>query len=215
MVDVLQSTVLSRPAATEPARWAAPQGSLNVEFTLYYRGPLKANRKPPEKHQLRQHFHKQLSVLWKQEPLCGVADPLLKSTDDLKPGEFNIVTEVGAYSFAPLVCSRLRLVAGISITLLRPEPPGTIVTQAGDIDNRLKTLLDALKMPSEAELPSRASPEPDEKPFFCLLEDDSLITKLSVDTDRLLDPAAAASEVVLLLRVETSKLVTIFKNLDL
>jgi len=30
--------------------------------------------------------------------------------------------------------------------------------------------------------------EPDEDPFFCLLEDDNLITSVSVTTDRLLIP---------------------------
>ena len=32
----------------------------------------------------------------------------------------------------------------------------------------------------------RLSIEPDENPFFCLVEDDSLITDVSVTTDRLL-----------------------------
>lgn len=186
-----------------------------MEFVLYYRGPLRANRRPPEKHQLRKHFHAQLSQLWRQNPLNGLADPLLKKPEELKPGEFSILESVGAFTFAPLVCSRLRLVTSLAVTMLRPEPPDTIVTQAGDIDNRFKTLLDALKMPSASEIPSGETPEANEEPFFCLLQDDSLITKLVVETDRLLDPSAQPSEVVLLLRVQTSKLVTIFKNIDL
>lgn len=186
-----------------------------MEFTLYYRGDLRSNARPPQKHELRRHFHRQLATLWQQKPLNGIREPLLKPTSDLKPGEFNILVGVAPFFFAPLVCSKLHLVAKLTITVLRPEPPGTIVTQAGDIDNRLKTLLDALKMPSAAELPSGAEPKADESPFFCLLEDDSLITKLSVETDRLLDSNAPPSEVVLLLHVETSKLVTIYKNIDL
>ncbi len=65
------------------------------------------------------------------------------------------------------------------------------------MDNRAKTLLDALKMPDdEAALPSSATPTADESPFSCLLEDDGLITKL--------EPVAQdPDEVVLLLRART------------
>jgi hypothetical protein len=55
---------------------------------------------------------------------------------------------------------------GTGITLLRPEAPGNIVTQGGDIDNRLKTLLDALKVPNLPNaLPTGAVPEADESPL--------------------------------------------------
>jgi hypothetical protein len=88
--------------------------------------------------------------------------------------------------------------------MLRPEPPGSILTQAGDIDNRLKTLFDALKVPAEPDaLPSNDNPKEDEKPFFCLLEDDNLITKISVETDRLLEQCSGPSEAVLLIHVTT------------
>ncbi len=40
-----------------------------MEFTLYYRGDLKANRGAKDKHTLRQHLHKQLKELWNQPPL--------------------------------------------------------------------------------------------------------------------------------------------------
>lgn len=88
--------------------------------------------------------------------------------------------------------------------MLRPEPPGSIITQAGDIDNRLKTLFDALKVPKEASaLPPNDDPQEGETSFFCLLEDDNLITKVSVGTDRLLDPCQSSSEVVMLIHVTT------------
>lgn len=52
----------------------------------------------------------------------------------------------------------------------------------GDIDNRLKTLFDALRLPNQTnELVGYDNPAPDENPFFCLLEDDSLITHVSVE----------------------------------
>jgi hypothetical protein len=78
----------------------------------------------------------------------------------------------------------MHLIAGIGIVLMRPEEPGSIVTRAGDIDNRLKTLLDSLRMPhNRSEIPADYVAGPDEEPFFCLLEDDNLISSLSVTSD--------------------------------
>jgi len=95
-------------------------------------------------------------------------------------------------------------VAGLKIPLLRPKPTGKIVTQSGDIDNRLKTLLDALKMPDPGSLPRGASPNSDESPFFCLLQDDNLITSLDVTTDRLLDSSSTIHyDLLLLVHVQT------------
>ena len=45
-----------------------------MEFTLFYRGPLKANRGSKEKQELRRHFHSQLKVLWQQPPLEDYQD---------------------------------------------------------------------------------------------------------------------------------------------
>jgi hypothetical protein len=95
------------------------------------------------------------------------------------------------------------LICELRIFLLKPEAPGSLVTQAGDIDNRLKTLFDALRVPTENEIPKDAKPEPDEDPFFCLLEDDSLIAKIEVDSDRLLRKTQKSTDVHLDIRVVT------------
>jgi hypothetical protein len=66
--------------------------------------------------------------------------------------------------------------------------PGSVIS-AGDLDNRIKTLIDCLKIPrSKNELPADVSPLADEDPFFVLLEDDNQVTGLKVETDMLLDP---------------------------
>jgi hypothetical protein len=92
-------------------------------------------------------------------------------------------------------------VASLEITMLRPEAPGHVITQGGDIDNRLKTLLDSLQVPKLDQLTSSDTPNSDETPFYCLVEDDNLITSLSVTTDRLLIRAASPNEVILLINV--------------
>jgi hypothetical protein len=80
----------------------------------------------------------------------------------------------------------MRLVCGLEILFLRPDQPGD-KGWAGDIDNRLETLLDALRIPEANEQYHLRKPDADEQPFFCLLEDDKLITKVSVETDQLLE----------------------------
>jgi hypothetical protein len=108
------------------------------------------------------------------------------------------------------------MIAKLQVFFLRPEAPGNLITQGGDIDNRLKTLFDALRMPRVvAELPTNDTPREGEDPFFCLLEDDALITEIDVKTDMLLDAAAKKSSAELLIRIETSAVAMSWSNMDL
>jgi hypothetical protein len=68
--------------------------------------------------------------------------------------------------------------AKLDILMLKPELPGQIIT-GGDIDNRLKTLFDALTRPRHGQdIPPNWTPAPDEQPLHCLLEDDALISSV-------------------------------------
>jgi hypothetical protein len=92
------------------------------------------------------------------------------------------------YRFAPLVCEDFSLLCSLDILFLRRDFPIGVVS-AGDLDNRVKTLIDTLRMPKGAnELKGYETPAPDENPFFCLLEDDDLVTSLTVESGMLLDP---------------------------
>jgi hypothetical protein len=92
---------------------------------------------------------------------------------------------VGNYRFVPIVTEELSLWCGIDILFLRPGQAGTIFS-SGDVDNRIKTVLDALKVPKPQDIGS-ASPLQNEEPFFCLLEDDGLVAQFSVETDEMLE----------------------------
>lgn len=187
-----------------------------MEFTLVYRGPLKAttrnNSRVDNKQEIRRWFHVQLKELWKQEPL-NKTDASLLQVDAGE--EKNLIHDIGGFQFVTLVSERICLVAELDILMLRPEAPGAIVTQSGDIDNRLKTLFDALKLPKGSELPKNDRPKDGETPFFCLLEDDNLITKLAVTTDRLLVPVTSTNDVELLIRVKTKATYVTWGNLVL
>jgi hypothetical protein len=80
------------------------------------------------------------------------------------------------YNFVPLARQEAMVIC---------SPPGSLIS-SGDIDNRLKTLFDALRMPKDKDEVGGNAPSVDEKPFYVLLEDDRLITHLSIETDTLL-----------------------------
>lgn len=156
------------------------------------------------KHDLRRHFHLQMRALWNEIPLCNFRGFL---DDPAKPTSINVLSPKHGFVFAPLVSEKLGLVAELELQLLWPQAPVAIITSGGDLDNRLKTLFDALKIPSEPTgLPKGALPGEEETPFFCLLEDDSLITRVTVETDRLLEPVGSPSQVVLFIRVRTRQI---------
>ena len=67
---------------------------------------------------------------------------------------------------------------------------------------------------NEGELPRGDAPGSGDDPFFCLLEDDALITKVSVDTHRLLEPNATSNDVQLFIHVTTKALVATYGNVD-
>jgi len=186
-----------------------------MEFTLIYQGSLKANGSVEDKQHIRREFHKQLAELWKQEPLSYMRDmDFLK--DNPPSDSTTIIQNVSSFRFAPLVCTKLYLVAELDIIFLRPESPGRIVTQGGDIDNRLKTLFDALRMPKETkEIPKGDCPKSGEDPFYCLLEDDNFIVKLAVKTDRLLSSSCGQSHVNLMIHVQTKALIATYANASL
>jgi hypothetical protein len=183
-------------------------------INLFYRGPLRSNGDARHKHELRMHFHDQLNTLWSQAPLDAerreAFSPPFKP--EASPGMVNkigetmfpsLVHNVGQYSFVPLVSTRLFAVVDLDITLLRPQSPGSIVSSGGDIDNRIKTLLDALALPDANQLNGIGPIS--QNPLLCLLEDDMLIHRITVSAEQLLEPLSDRSEVVTIVRVTTHR----------
>jgi hypothetical protein len=185
-----------------------PPKDCAMEFRLTYEGLLPSSGNNPhanEKHDIRKKFHLQLKKLWsehaglqslKHPPEFPVISPqsgmgvrffsgLSTSRIDYLAKQFGRAN----HHWVPLVTKDLSLWCGLDILYLRPGIPGQVL-RAGDIDGRMKTLFDALKMPWQlqdlGDYQNRPVP-PDENPFFCLLEDDSLVSQASIETDRLLE----------------------------
>jgi hypothetical protein len=174
-----------------------------MEFRLTYAGPLSATQgnevggraKRQHKHDIRKRFHPQLKQLREITPFLktgersGPSTFLLEESPD--PPRLDIESLAAKYgvdgwNFVPLVTEELNLICELDILLLRPQRPGKVIS-AGDLDNRLKTLVDALRIPKKGEGYADLPQESDEKPFHCLLADDSIISKVSIETDQLLE----------------------------
>ncbi len=174
-----------------------------MEFRLTYHGPLQSTQRDAigsqacprrdHKHYIRRVFHAQLKRLWEVTPFLNSGQgsgPGAFLTAGSKVHDFSRDTlakqhALYGFNFVPLVTEELNLICGLDILFLRPDVPGRVLA-SGDIDNRLKTLFDALRIPVAGEKYTDRTPAPDENPLYCLLEDDSLITKVSVETDQLL-----------------------------
>ena len=180
-----------------------------MEFRLIYEGPLPSNGNATIKHAIRKKFHGQLKELWATHRFLQ----LMKERVTLEPGFtgstfLNALArrfKVEGFHFVPLVNNVYGLICGLDILFLRKGKPGDLVMPGGDIDNRIKTLLDALRMPhNQNEIGD--TPDAEEEPFFCLVEDDALITEVNITTDRLLTTVKSESrhpqnDVFLVIRV--------------
>jgi hypothetical protein len=196
-------------AALLPANLSCP--ATVMQFTLVFNGRLPGagnNPKPDYVRDIRDALHPQLEYLWQvsgalkrlrrtarvpdgrtgfmsveESPLDVEFDP----KTPLPPGMVDLCKPIirGAKEYIPLVRKSLDLACALEVLFLRQEDPGALVLQGGDLDNRIKTLCDALRIPDEdveARYPQKQSPT------YCLLESDSLVSALDVSTERLLFP---------------------------
>lgn len=169
--------------------------------------------------QLRRQFHRQLCEFWKQnaalstlniepsifaglvgrhdkayvedvkrilgEKVAGAKFPL---ADTMQKVYSSKCSNSNGYVWLPLVLKSYDVNCELDIVMLfARSSPGPM--QYGDIDNRKKTLIDALRQPDPQRIVG--SPSAGETPFFVLMEDDSLVTRLTVETDSLYRPNSA------------------------
>jgi hypothetical protein len=176
----------------------------SMKFRLTYTGPLQSSQGEPRvgqkvpmaghKHDIRRKFHKQLERLWETNKFLresaafatdyGLPMKLYNQREPLKEIIAQLYCRNG-YRFVPLVREGWFLQCSLDILFLRCDPPGSLLT-GGDLDNRVKTLIDALRLPMSLQELGGNTPQSDEDPFFCLLEDDKQVTSLRVETDTLL-----------------------------
>jgi hypothetical protein len=183
-----------------------------VEFRLIYDGKLPAasrsDTRNVDKDRIRRVLSKQLAELFythpalkgwleKDQTLDGMDDDVRANYETkLKRGESYSVVDLLSYKyercgkrFVPLISSPYGIACSLHILFFRRDQPGNLIVSGGDLDNRIKVLLDALRLPQNCDevLAPRLGDE-DQSPVFVLLQDDSLIVDLQVTSDRLLTP---------------------------
>src|SRR5207253_1321237 len=129
------------------------------------RGALPPNKpgRTDAKHRIRQEPHPQLRALWQQHPL-------LKDRWTAEPGQRALVQQHAddyarcGFRFVPLVTTDAA--CALDILIMRREEPYQLFTPSGDIDGRVKTLLDGLRMPQQCSEVEGKSPAADEDPFL-------------------------------------------------
>lgn len=165
-----------------------------MEFKLTYAGELLAvtsdrTRLPARSlhvHKIRQAFHKQLQVLWAKHPVLVA---LAQDADKLQ------IFEGEGFHWIPIAAESNGAACRLDILMLRAGPPGSA---PADMENRLKTIFDALRKPDGPDELGRettrgqVSPAIGEDPFYVLLQNDNLITHVSVSTDTLLEAVPGA-----------------------
>lgn len=194
----------------------------------------RSNSRTSVKYRIRREIHRQLKELWRVHPALkwqtarGVQ--VQKVSSDMAGGLYvgQEVWRIGGsydpaaptwveyvanqyvrngYRFVPMVRKDYGSTCSLAVLFLRRDAPGALIGHGGDLDNRLKVLLDGLRMPENESEIGNEKPGVDEDPFYCLLEDDALITDVSITTDRLLIPTQSdenGSDVELVIHVKTS-----------
>lgn len=146
-----------------------------MKFKLVYVGEVKINPKKRSQHlqDIRNVLSPQLKRLSEISPYNVIKEKLQKKGKAIKT--------VGGVKFFPLITPDLDLLAELDIQILHPE---LLETPKADIDNRMKTLLDALKRPqSQHEISENIDKD---EVVYTLLDDDHLVTKMTINTSHLL-----------------------------
>jgi hypothetical protein len=153
-----------------------------VKLTLTYRGQLPAKKTgvTDTKIALRKTFHPQIRAQ---------VDPLLPA--DMRP---KLHSPVGEFVFLAPVHRQLRTAVELDVLMLVPRRG----TTAGDVDNRLKTLVDGLTRPASEEQLKGFLPLDAAEPTYCLMDDDRLVQRLSVDARPWFDSTATTDEALVI-----------------
>jgi hypothetical protein len=133
---------------------------------------------------IRDYVHVQLEQLFKTHPaLSGRSGASRVLRHALIPP-----IRVDDHRFFALARSNFNLKCGLKVDLLVNHQPGSVLSKQGDLDNRLKTLFDGLRVPTVTQeikqFKTREQLEADD--YICLLQDDVLITSLQIEVQRYL-----------------------------
>lgn len=113
----------------------------------------------------------------------------------MRPEETLFNCRSGGYRFRTPVREGLGLAVELDLLLLVPSGLGR---KPSDLDNRTKTIIDALRVPSSpGELKHHTAPAED-GPMVCLLEDDLYVEQVRSEVRRWFEPEPHSTETLLI-----------------
>ncbi|AVX02568.1 hypothetical protein MXMO3_00019 [Maritalea myrionectae] len=155
-----------------------------MKITLTYRGVVPSAHSGGGKNKsahisnMRLAFHEQLKRLWGQPPF-GV----LKKWEDtgFEANAPNFIKAVGGIKYVPFFdLPKIGIAVSLDITLLSGEPNNAPqLISKGDLDNRIKSIIDALHPPQKDNL---SGSEKELNRIYCLMGDDEAVKELTATT---------------------------------
>jgi hypothetical protein len=178
-----------------------------MELTLRYRGDLlgaQSKNGLKSKQAVRLALSPQIGDFWGRDPRFNFhdlkslriarreKDAFILDPTPQRYADLHFRYDIRGVYYVPLLTAGMRADCSLSVRFHRPQDAGSIIYAGGDLDNRLKTLFDALRMPKDSSevdpYEPMSNPGLDAERVFCLLEGDELITRLTIESKRLLGP---------------------------
>jgi hypothetical protein len=154
-----------------------------MNFTLFYSGPIRSGNSKDIRHinDIRLSISPQIRRLYECEPLKSHKVNCEPGSSD---GYFKTYVNVEERSYSALVNPSIEAVCQLSVTFFEAEGTLSVASQIGDVDNKTKTLLDALRLPQKTDIPKIPHSQ---ETIHCLLFDDALLWGVDIKRRRLLD----------------------------
>lgn len=164
-------------------------GLCPLKFTLSFEGRLSTSTssgRSKRVHLLRRYFHHQLKRNWERNDFLRnwtkVSDGRIQRYEDWLPEHMPVLEGV---KFVPLITKEICVECAIDFKILAPSD---FKGGVKDLDNQVKVLFDALKMPQPGSGLSQAELASEGDFLYILAQDDGLITKITATSDELLHP---------------------------
>lgn len=149
-----------------------------MRLTLTYQGRLPATQRGVSsfKAEIRRQLHPQ------------IRDQIAHMLDG--PNAQYVTSSVDGFEFVSPAHKRFRTAIDLDLIILTPSKR----RHAGDLDNRLKTLIDGMTRPVSLNQMQGFTQPDGGGPTYCLLDDDGLVRSLRIDSRTWHAPTQAADE---------------------
>lgn len=159
-----------------------------MRFKLVYDGPLPPDSRSRPlasvKAEIRRQFDPQLRELWRTHKALADFGQLNSYRSNFGPEAIAEEFRMGDSRFVPLIRRANEMFCTLDLLVLFRQEPYHSTFATGDLDNRIKTLIDGLRKPRQSSEHPSDAPET----VYCLMDDDDRITEFQVRADQLLAP---------------------------